>query len=136
MPQINIRVIDRTNLPQKLKSIIGAAEHGVKLATEEGVEFIRSEIFTGKYTGHQYYPDVKPSTKRIKAKKGREIVGVDTGNLRDSFNSDVKGLAGTIRGGGGGYSGFLSRWQIDSLFMEVRAKRTREIIEGEIKKKI
>ena len=136
MADIKIKVIDRTELPAKVKSIITAAERGVKLATEEGTEWVRSSVFGGEHVGHQYYPDVKPSTKRIKAKKGKEIVGVDTGNLRNSFNSDVKGLKGTIRGGGKGYAKFLSRWQIDSLFMEKRAKRTREIIEGEIKKKI
>ena len=136
MVTTTIKIIDRTNLLAKHKGIIAAAERGVKLATEGGAEWIRSSVFMGEYVGHQYYPDVKPSTKRIKAKRGKEIVGVDTGNLRNSFNSDVKGLKGIIRGGGKGYAKFLSRWQIDSLFMEKRGKRTREIIEGEIKKKI
>lgn len=136
MPTIKVTVIDKTNLSGKVREIIEGSKKGVKLATEEGTEWIRSSVFMGEHVGHQYYPDVKPSTKRIKAKKGKEIVGVDTGNLRNSFNSDVKGLVGTIRGGGKGYAGFLSRWQVDSLFMEKRGKRTKEIIEREIKKKI
>lgn len=137
MAHISVTVIDRTKLPTKLKSIITAAKRGVELATEEGVEWIKQDVVQGqKYVGDANYPDVKPTTKRWKAKKGRELVGRFTGNWVSSFDSSVKGLKGTIRGGSAKYAKFQSRWQVDSLFMEKRAKRTREIIEREIKKKI
>ena len=135
MVSITINVIDRTNLLQKHKSIVAAAKRGVKLATESGVEWIKGDVFSGQsYVGHSYYPDVKPATKAYKAKVGKENVGIMTGNLVSSFGSSVSGLRGTIKGAG--YAEFSSRWLIGSLFMEKRAKRTREIIEGEIKKKI
>ena len=137
MVTTTIKIIDKANLLAKHKSIIAAAERGVKLATEEGVEWVRIDVVQGqKYVGDENYPDVKQSTKRIKAKKGRELVGRDTGNWVTSFNSVVKGLVGTIRGGGAKYGKFQLRWRIGDLFMAHRAKRTREIIEGEIKKKI
>ena len=137
MAQINVKVIDRTNLPAKLKTIIDAAERGVKLATEEGVEWIKQDVVEGQqYVGDANYPDVKPSTKAIKAKAGKEKVGRWAGNWVASFNSVVKGLVGTIRGGGAKYGNFQLRWRVGDLFMDKRAKRTQEIIEGEIKKKI
>jgi hypothetical protein len=130
-------VRDHTNLQGKHRDIIAGAKRGVKLAVEEGVQWVKEDVVQGqKYVGDGNYPDVKPATKRIKAKKGRELVGRDTGNWVASFNSAVKGLVGTIRGGGAKYGKFQLRWRIGDLFMAHRAKRTREIIEGEIKKKI
>jgi hypothetical protein len=137
MVNTTIKVIDRTNLVAKHKSIIAAAERGVKLATEESVQWVKIDVVQGqKYVGDGNYPDVKPSTKRWKAKKGAELVGRLTGNWVASFNSSVKGLVGTIRGGGAKYGKFQLRWRVGDLFMAHRAKRTREIIEGAIKKKI
>ena len=137
MTDISFRINDRTNLHAKHKSIIASAEKGVKLATEEGVQWIKIKVVQGqKYVGTGNYPDVKPTTKRWKAKKGCELVGRFTGNWVASFNSDVKGLIGTIKGGGAKYAKFQLRWRVGDLFMEHRAKRTREIVEKEIKKKI
>ena len=137
MVSTTIKVIDRTNLLQKHKSIIASAERGVKLATEEGVEWVKIDVVQGqKYVGDGNYPDVKPTTKRIKAKAGKELVGKWTGNWVASFNSTVNGLRGTIRGGGKKYAKLQLRWRVGDLFMAYRAKRTREIIENEVKKKI
>lgn len=137
MPTINVKVIDRTNLPAKLKTIIGGAERGVKLAAEDGVHWVQIEVVQNQgFLGDPNYPDVTDATKRIKAKKGKELVGKDTGNWVASFNSDVKGLVGTIKGGGAKYGTFQARWQVGPLYMEHRAGKACEIIEGEIKKKI
>ena len=137
MVAVSIKVIDRTNLVAKHKSIIAGAERGVKLAVEESVQWIKIDVVQGQeYVGDENYPNVKDATRLWKAKKGRELVGRFTGNWVASFNSSVKGLIGTIRGGGKKYAKFQLRWRIGDLFMEKRAKRTREIIEGEIKKKI
>ena len=98
---MKITIIDRTNLHEEHKKIIAAAERGVKLATEEGVQWIKEDVVEGqKYVGHRFYPDVKPATKRWKQKVGKEKVGKLTGWWVTSFNSDVRGLTGTIRGGG------------------------------------
>ncbi len=137
MPQINIKIVDKTNMPGQMKGIIVSAKRGVKLATESGVEWIKEEVFEGqRYVGHDYYPDVKPATKQYKAEKGKEKVGIDTGNLKSSFDSRYErdGLVGIITGGGPGYESFLARWQIDELFRAQRGEKTRQIIKGAIKK--
>ena len=139
MPQVNITVIDKTNIPAKMQGILAHAKRGVKIATESGVEFIKSDVFEGQeFVGSEFYPDVKPATKRYKAEKGKEKVGIDTGNLKSSFDSEYErdGLSGVITGGGPGYGGFLERWQIDALFLKERGEKTRELIRGEIKKGI
>ena len=139
MPQVKITVIDNTDMPAKIRDILAGAKRGVKLATESGVEFIKEEIFEGqRYVGSEFYPDIKPATKQYKAEKGKEKVGIDTGNLKTSFDSEYQhdGLAGIITGGGPGYESFLSRWQIDELFKKERGEKTREIIRGEIRKRI
>jgi len=139
MPQTTIRVEDCTNIPGKMRDIIEGAKKGVREATESGIEFIKSDIFENqKFVGSEYYPDVKETTKRIKAIKGKELVGVDTGNLKSSFDSEYEhgGLTGIITGGGPGYGKFLERWQIDALFLKERGEETRRIIKREIKKNI
>lgn len=136
MVTINVTVIDGTELPLKLKGILAGAKQGVALATVGGVKWITDGVGSGEFVGDANYPDVTATTKLIKAKAGRETVGVWTGNWIGSFDSSVKGLVGTIRGGGGEYGDFMSRWRVDALFMDKRAKRTQEIIEGEIKEKI
>ena len=139
MPQVNITVIDNTDMPAKIRDILAGAKRGVKLATESGVEFIKEEVFEGqRYVGSEFYPDVKPETKQYKAEKGKEKVGIDTGNLKTSWDSRYEhdGLAGIITGGGPGYAEFLSRWQIDELFKKERGEKTREIIRNEIRKTI
>jgi len=139
MPQVNIIVLDKTNLPGKMQDILTGAKRGVKFATESGVEFIKEEVMEGqRYVGSEFYPDVKPETKQYKAEKGKEKVGIDTGNLKSSFDSRFEhgGLSGIITGGGPGYGTFLARWQIDELFLKERGEKTREIIKGEIRKTI
>ncbi len=139
MPQVNIIVLDETDIPGGVQRILAGARRGVKLATEEGVEFIKSDIFEGqKFVGDDLYPDVKESTKRIKAIKGKELVGVDTGNLKASFDTSYenKGLSGIITGGGPEYGEFLNRWQIDQLFLKERGNKSRELIREEINKEV
>ena len=139
MPQINIRVEDHTNMPGKMRDIIEGAKRGVKIATETGVEWIKEEVMEGqRYVGSDFYPDVKPATKQYKAEKGTEKVGIDTGNLKSSFDSRYEhgGLAGIITGGGPGYGSFLERWQIDALFLKERGAVTRRIIKDEIGKSL
>lgn len=139
MPQINIRVEDHTNIPPKTRDIIEGAKIGVRKATESGVEFIKSDIFEAqKFVGSEFYPDVTPATKRYKAEKGKEKIGIDTGNLKSSFDSSYEhgGFSGIITGGGPNYAGFLERWQIDALFLKERGEKSRELIWGEVKKKL
>lgn len=139
MPQVNITVLDKTNLPGKMRDIIEGAKIGVRKATESGVEFIKSDIFEAqKFVGDEFYPDVTPATKRYKAEKGKEKIGIDTGNLKSSFDSSYEhgGLSGIITGGGPGYGKFLERWQIDALFLKERGEKSREFIRGEIKKSL
>lgn len=145
MPQTTITVLDKTHLPKTTKEVERAMKVGIKKATDSGVEFIKSEIFNNqKFVGTKFYPNVTKATRQIKAKKGQEKVGIMTGNLRDSFDThySADGLTGTIRGGGGvtengkkvDYSRFLKKWQIGKLFSKHRAKKSREIVEREIKK--
>lgn len=139
MPQVNITVLDKTNLPGKMQDIITCAKRGVKIATESGVEFIKEEVMEGqRYVGSEFYPDVKPETKQRKAEAGKEKVGIDTENLKSSFDSRFEhgGLAGIITGGGPEYGEFSARWQIDELFRKERGEKSRELIRGEIKKGI
>jgi hypothetical protein len=137
MPQTFITLLDKTHLPKITKEVEAAMKTGVVKACDSGVTWIQQEIFNGqKFVGSANYPNVKNSTRAIKAKKGQEKVGIMTGNLRDSFDTHYSAdrLTGTIRGGGEGYSKFLARWQIDKLFNTHRAKKSREIVNKEIKK--
>ena len=139
MPQLNITVIDKTNLPGKMQEILSGAKRGVKLATESGVEFIKEEVFEGqRFLGTEYFPHVKPETKQRKAEAGKEKVGIDTGNLKSSFDTEYKhgGLSGIITGGGPEYGKFLERWQIDALFLKERGEVTRRIIKDEMGKRL
>ena len=135
MVLIHIAVIDGTALPVRLKKIVKGAKDGVKLATEEGVQWIHQSVFSGQeHVGDGNYPDVTPVTKKIKAHAGKELVGIWTGHTKASFNSAVSGLEGKITGAV--YEYFGSKWHIDSLFLDKRAKKTREIIESEVKKAV
>ena len=137
MPQANIIVLDRTDIPGGVQRILSGARRGVKLATESGVEWIKEDVMEGQgFVGDEFYPDVKPTTKQRKAEAGKEKVGIDTGNLKASMDTeyDHDGLEGIITGGGPGYEEFLERWQIDMLFLKERGDKSRELIRGEIKK--
>ena len=137
---LSINVFDRTNLPAVQKKIKEAAEKGVAASVEETVEWIKDEVITGgNYVGHQYYPDVKPVTKRIKAKKGQTHVLIDTSNFLSSWDGKAKGLTGTITGGGGiGYAADLYKrgWKIDKLWEQVHAKESEKIIKKAIEKAV
>lgn len=145
MPQTTISVLDTTNLPKITKEVECAMKLGVKKATDSGVTWIQQEVFNNqKFVGTKFYPDVTKATRQTKAEKGQEKVGIVTGNLRDSFDTHYSsdGLTGTIRGGGGitangkkaDYSRFLKKWQIGKLFSKHRAKKSREIMDKELKK--
>ena len=137
MPQINISVLDKTNISGKMQDILANAKRGVKMATESGVEWIKEEVMEGqRYLGSEFYPNVKPETKQYKAERGKEKVGIDTGNLKSSFDTEYlhDGLSGIITGGGPGYGSFLARWQIDELFLKERGEVVRQVIKDEIEK--
>lgn len=135
MVTLFVHLSDRTNLQKKAKDVVEGAKRGVLLATESGVLWLKEDVFEGQqYVGDSNYPDVTPVTKLIKAKAGNEKVGIWTGNLKTSFKSAVTGLEGKITGVG--YTNFLARWNIEALFMDKRGKKSREIIEKEIKGKI
>lgn len=137
MPQTTITVLDNTNFPKLTKELKQAMKMGVLKATDSGVTWIKGEIFNDqKFVGSRLYPNVTKATRARKAKKGMNKVGIMTGNLRDSFDTHCTngGLTGHIRGGGKDYGRFLARWQIDKLFYKHRAKKSREIMDKEIKK--
>ena len=135
MVSVSITVLDNTHLNKKMKGILSAAKKGVKLATEEGVLWIHQDVFEGQaHVGEANYPDVTPVTKMIKARAGKQLVGIWTGGTKSSFRSAVSGLTGRISGRL--YEYFGSKWHIDALFMEHHKKKTTEIIEAEVKKAI
>lgn len=133
---LSVHLFDHTNLSAREKKIIEAAEKGVESATQETVQWIKDEVITGgNYVGHQYYPDIKPVTKRIKAKKGQTHVLIDTSNFLSSWDGKAKGLTGTISGGGQDYAADLYKrgWKIDKLWEEVHAKKASDIIAKAVK---
>lgn len=145
MPQTTIIVVDKTKLTKITKGLERAMKLGVVKATDSGAEWIKQDVFNGQeFLGGKYFPNVKPATRKTKARKGQERVGIMTGNLRDSFDTHYSSdkLTGTIRGGGGvtvngkkvNYGKFLTRWQIDKLFYKHRAKESKKIVEKEIRK--
>lgn len=135
MVSVSIAVIDHSNINRKMKDIIGSAKRGVRLATEDGVLWIHQSVFEGQaHVGEENYPDVTSVTKMIKARAGKQLVGIWTGGTKTSFRSAVTGLTGRIAGTV--YEYFGSKWHIDTLFMQHRKKKTEKIIEGEVKKAI
>jgi hypothetical protein len=135
---LSVSVFDLTNLEGERKAILKAAEKGVTAAVHEGVEWIKEDVIRDEeYVGTQFYPDVKASTKRAKARKGQDTVLVDTTNTLSSFDGEVNGLEGKITGGGEKYHArIFKRWQIDKLYMAVHEKESQEIIKKDIEKAI
>ena len=136
---LSVNLFDRTNLSGIHKKIEEAAEKGVEAATQDTVQWIKEEVITaGSYIGSQYYPDVKPVTKRIKAKKGQTHVLIDTSNYLSSWDGKAKGLTGTITGGGQDYAADLYKrgWKIDKLWEQVHAKESEKIIKKAIEKAV
>ena len=134
---LSISLFDHTNLSAIERKIKAAAEKGVEAATQESVEWIKNDVITGgNYVGHQYYPDIKPVTKRIKARKGKTHVLIDTSNYLSSWDGKAKGLTGTITGGGQDYAAELYKrgWKIDLLWKQAHAKEAEKIIKKAIEK--
>ena len=135
----SVRLFDHTNLSAIERKIKEAAEKGVAAATQDSVEWIKDEVITGgNYVGHQYYPDVKPATKRIKAKKGQTHVLIDTSNYLSSWDGKASGLKGIITGGGQDYAADLYKrgWKIDLLWNQEHAKESEKIIKEAIEKAV
>ena len=137
---LSVSVFDHTNLEGRHKKIIEAAEKGVEAATQESVEWIKDEVITGgAYVGHQYYPDVTATTKRIKAKKGQTVVLVgETKNYLSSWDGKTRNMVGIITGGGKDYHAKLHDrgWRLDLLWEQVHKKDSEKIIKQHIKKAI
>jgi hypothetical protein len=136
---LSVSIFDRTNLAGIQKAIINAAEEGIAASVIETVEWIKDEVITnGAYVGTQYYPDVKPVTKRIKAKHGKTKVLIDTSNYLNSWDGRTKGLEGIITGGGQDYHADLWKrgWKIDKLWESVHKKQSEKIITKAIEKAI
>ena len=134
---LSVSVFDLTNLEGERKEIIKAAEKGVEAAVMETVEWIKDDVIkSGAYVGHQYYPDVTTTTKRIKSKRGQTIVLKDTGNYLSSWDGKRKGLEGTITGGGQDYHADLWKrgWKIDLLWNQAHAKESEKTIKKAIEK--
>ena len=137
---LSVSVFDHTHLSAIEKKIKEAAEKGVEAATQDSVEWIKDEVITGgNYVGHQYYPDIKPSTKRAKAKKGQTHVLISTSNYLSSWDGKAKGLKGIISGGGGKSSEYSQKlydrgWKIDLLWKAEHAKEAEKIITKAIEK--
>ena len=118
-----------------MKDVLSAAKRGVRLATEDGVQWIHQDVFGGQaHVGDANYPDVTPVTRMIKARAGKQLVGIWTGGTMSSFRSAVMGFTGRITGTL--YEYFGSKWHIDALFMEHHKKKTADIIEKEVDKAI
>ena len=137
---LSVSVFDHTNLEGLHKTIKEAGVNGVEAATQESVEWIKDKVITeGAYVGHQYFPDIKPVTKRIKAKKGQTMVLVgETKNYLSSWEGDADGLTGTITGGGEDYHAELYKrgWKIPELWEQVHKKESEKIITKAIEKAI
>ena len=138
---LSVSLFDRINLSGRHKKIEEAAEKGVEAATQDSVEWIKDGIAGGGFVGHQYCPDVKPVTKRIKAKKGQTHVLIDTTNFLESFDGKANGLKGVITGGGGKSSAYSQKlydrgWKIDLLWKAEHAKESEKIIKKAIEKAV
>jgi hypothetical protein len=135
---LSVSVFNLTNLEGERKVILEAAEKGITAAVHEGVEWIKEDVIEGEeYVGTLFYPDVKASTKRAKARKGQDTVLIDTTNTLSSFDGEVNGLEGKITGGGKDYHARLfARWRIGDLYMAVHEKESLGIIKKSLEKSI
>ena len=136
---LSVSMFDHTHLSAREKKILKAAEKGVAASTQESVEWIKNDVILGQqYVGNANYPDVKPVTKRIKAKHGKNKVLIDTSNYLSSWDGKVKGLTGTITGGGADYHAKLhaSGWRIDKLWEQSHKKESEKIVKTAIEKAI
>ena len=136
---LSIRLRDHTNLPSIQKKIEEAAKKGVEAAVQESVEWIKDDVIRGQsYVGHQYYPDVTDATKRMKAKKGKTRILIDTSNYLSSWDGKARNMEGIIHGGGQDYHADLYKrgWKIDLLWQQEHSKVAKKIIEKAVEKAI
>ena len=135
----SVRIVKSINLDAIQREILDGAKEGVEAAVQDGVQWIKNDVLLGQeQLGHEDFPDVTPTTKAIKAKRGKMHVLIDTGTYKDSWIGESKGLEGKIVGGGGvGYAARLhEKWHIDMLFAKEHSKVTLEIIRDAITRKL
>jgi uncharacterized protein YjbJ (UPF0337 family) len=134
-----ILILKEIDLVGIQREMLDGAADGIEAAVQESVFWIKNNVILGQeFVGDANYPDVKPATKKQKARRGKAHVLIQTGNLKDSFIGEVKGLEGKITGGGDlGYAGKLfKKWKIDALWKEKHAKVVYEIIREYIKRRL
>jgi hypothetical protein len=143
MPLLDVKVFrDYTYLHKQHAKIISGAVAGVRIATEDALDFVQDAVDNQTWVGHPYYPDVKPATKKWKAKHGVEDVLRITGNWITSFDTMYEdgGLTGIVSGGGhvkgADYTHLQKRWQMEKLWYEKRSMVARELIAQAVKKSV
>ena len=139
MPLLKIVVHSNINLHLRHRNVIAGAIAGIKLATEDGANWIREDVINGQLlVGDVNYPNVKPETAKRKRRAGREKVGRWTGQFHSSVDTDYRdgGLTGIIHMGGPEYEHFVERWQFDKLFAQHRGEFARTLIKENIKNAI
>jgi hypothetical protein len=135
----SVIIVKNIDLDGIQRDILNGAEEGVSAAVQDGVSWIRNDVLLGQeQLGHEDFPDIKPATKKQKARRGEMHVLISTGAYKDSWIGESKGLEGTILGGGNlGYAGKLhKKWKIDELFGKVHSKTTLKIIKDRIKRRL
>lgn len=133
----SVRIIKHIDLNCIHADLLRGAEEGVEAAVQDGVSWIKNDVLLGQeQLGHKDFPDVKPATKKQKARRGEMHVLISTGAYKDSWIGESKKLEGTISGGGDlGYAGKLhKRWHIDELFNKMHKKTTLKIIRDSIRR--
>jgi hypothetical protein len=133
----SVIIVKNIDLKGIHNEIIQGAEDGIEAAVADGVSYIKNDLLLGQeQLGHEDFPDVKPATKKQKARRGELHVLISTGAYKDSFIGESKGLEGKITGGGDlGYAGKLhKKWKIDKLFYKVHKQATLKIIQDSIRK--
>lgn len=135
----SVTIIKEINLDGIQRDILNAAAEGVEAAVQDGVSWIKNDVLLGQeFLGNTNFPDVKPATKKQKARRGEMHVLIQTGAYKDSWIGEVSGLEGRILGGGDlGYAAKLhKRWHIDTLFDKIHRETTLKIIRDAIKRKL
>jgi hypothetical protein len=135
----SVQIVKNIDLNGIHADILKGAEEGISAAVQDGVSWIKNDVLLSQeQLGHDDFPDVKPATKKQKAKRGESHVLISTGAYKDSWIGESKGLEGTILGGGDlDYAGKLhKRWHIDKLFGKVHSKKTLKIIKDSIKRRL
>jgi hypothetical protein len=133
----SVTIIKNIDVDGIQRDILDSAADGVEAAVQDGVSFIKNDVLLGQeYIGNKNFPDVKPATKKQKARRGEMHVLISTGAYKDSFIGESNGLEGTILGGGDlGYASKLhKKWKIDKLFYKVHKQATLKIIRDSIQK--